>query len=516
MGRVWLRARSACPPSLPVPVCGVGARAGVWVSAASRLPFGGVVGCVCARAPVPRGLLRLLVGVAVRGCVFVRAPRLFPAFPRWGAVCGRACWARVSAVPRHSWLGCRGAVFALCFLGRVLVWLCGVSCWLSLSRALWSLSPHPLSCGLGCWLFFFFSSVVCVCMFRCPSTGWAAVPGLVLPVFAGWSPCASLGLLSSVPSGWGVWPPNVVLAGGLVAVGCSLAPPPPAPPFFSSGGPACSSLCLPWAGARTGPHSVWSSGLLLAVAFCLAKSRPHRSAGLCARWARRPFLPGEVLALPAGRLRQAAACGSGLGGWGCPCPFPSAVPVLTFWVVRDRCCQARMAPCVARGAGVWRAGAAPSGVFGGLFRLVLQVRVSRAVFCRSVLRGVASCCGALLCGVLWCSVPCCLALCRGGSVEVSLACVVVRSAGWSVAGWWLGGAVRCGCLPGCVLLGPGRAARAAGSGRRAWGCPPLGLVHWSRVLWESRSLALVAVAVRSSSSGAYEVALVAAWFITWQ
>ena len=41
LGRVWLRARSACPPPFPVPVCGVGVRAGVLVSAAPRLPSGG-------------------------------------------------------------------------------------------------------------------------------------------------------------------------------------------------------------------------------------------------------------------------------------------------------------------------------------------------------------------------------------------------------------------------------------------------------------------------------------------
>ena len=133
-------------------------------------------------------------------------------------------------------------------------------------------------------------------------------------------------------------------------------------------------------------------------------------------------------------------------------------------------------------AGVWRAGAAPSGVCGGLFWLVLQVRVSRALVCRSVPRRVASWCGvlcfgvpcrgALHCGALRCGVPCCLVLCLGGSGEVSLACVVVRSAGRSVAGWWLGGAVRCGWLAGSVLWGPRRAARAGGSGRCPWGCPP--------------------------------------------
>ena len=146
-------------------------------------------------------------------------------------------------------VGLPGCVFCAFFFGRVLVWLCGVDCWLSLSGALWSLSPHPLSFGLGCWLFFFFFSVVCVRMFRCPFSPWAAVPGLLLPVLAGWSPCASLGVLSSVPSGWGVWPPLLVLAGGLVAVGCSLAPPPP-PPVFSFWGGACLFLPLPSLGWR--------------------------------------------------------------------------------------------------------------------------------------------------------------------------------------------------------------------------------------------------------------------------
>ena len=139
-----------------------------------------------------------------------------------------------------------GWVVAVCFLRFLFFFLrlCGVGCWVSLSRALWALSPHPLSSGLGCWLFFF---VVCVCMFWCPFSRWAAVPGLVLPVLAGWSPCACLGVLSSVPSGWGVWLPLVVLAGGLVAVGCFRAPP-PSPPlvfFFRGGGLPVPSPAFP-------------------------------------------------------------------------------------------------------------------------------------------------------------------------------------------------------------------------------------------------------------------------------
>ena len=160
----------------------------------------------------------------------MRAPRLFPAFPGWGAVCERACWARVTAVPRPSWFGCRGVFTALFLFGMswfaFVVSVAGCPC----PGPCGPCPPVPFLLGWAAGSFFF-SSVVCVCMFQCPFSQWAAVPGLVLP-------CASFGVLSSVPSGWGVWPPLVVLAGGLVAVGCSLAPPPPSPPvfFFLGGG----------------------------------------------------------------------------------------------------------------------------------------------------------------------------------------------------------------------------------------------------------------------------------------
>ena len=164
------------------------------------------------------------------------APRLPPAVSGSGVRCGRVCWARVSAVPSPSWLGCRGVFFAPFFFF-----------WVSLSRALWSLSPHSLSFGLGCWLFFF---VVCVCLFRCPFSRWAAVPGLVLPVVAGWSPCASSGVLSSVPSGGGFgrlwWCWRAVW--WLWAV---FAPPPPPPSVFFFLGGVCLFLPLPSLGWRT-------------------------------------------------------------------------------------------------------------------------------------------------------------------------------------------------------------------------------------------------------------------------
>ena len=218
-GRLSARAVGTGLPTVVRRLC-LGPGCGwVWVLLTPPVLAGVLGGCVCARFPVLPLFCRLfvvfVVGLRFRPahglCVVACALRLPPAASGSGVRCGRACWARVSAVPRHSWLGCRGVFFALFF------WLCGFGYWVSLSRALWPLCPHPLSFGLGCSLFLFF--VVCVCMFRCSSSRWAAVPGLVLPVLAGWPPCASLGVLSLVPSGWGVWPPLVVLAGGLVAVG---------------------------------------------------------------------------------------------------------------------------------------------------------------------------------------------------------------------------------------------------------------------------------------------------------
>ena len=190
---------------------------------------------------------------------------------------------------------CAGPGSRLC--PAILGWVVGVCClrfffWLSLSRALWSLSSHPLSFGLGCWLFFFFRGVcllVSVSLFPLGRCSWLGVAGF------GWVvPLCSFGGPVFGAFWGGVWPPLVVSAGGLVAVGCFRAPPPPSPLccFCWGGGAACSSLCLPLAGARTGLHSVLSSGLLLSVAFCLAVFRPHGLGGLCTWWAWRPFLPG--------------------------------------------------------------------------------------------------------------------------------------------------------------------------------------------------------------------------------
>ena len=219
-GRVTCMARAASVPGLWALGFLLLACVGGWVRVAVGRGFcfhlpvvaGVLGGCFWARFVVLSLFCRLFVvfvvglwcrpafGTCVVSCAFP----LPPVVSGSGVRCGRACWARVSAVPRPSWLGCRGVFFALFFFRFLGVPVPGLV-----------VSHRLLSFRLGCWFFFFF---VGVCFFRCPFSRWAAVPGLVLPVFAGWSACACLGVLSSVPSGWGVWPPSVFLAGGLVAV----------------------------------------------------------------------------------------------------------------------------------------------------------------------------------------------------------------------------------------------------------------------------------------------------------
>ena len=384
------------------PGCGL-----VWVLLTPPVLAGVLGGCVWARFVVLCLFCRLfvvfVVGLRFRPaygmCVVACALCLLPAVSGAGVQCGRACWARVSAVPRPSWLVCRGvffALFLLCLGFALWCWLLGVP----VRGLVAAVPPSPFSrAGLLA-----FSFVVCVCMFRCPFSRWAAVPGLVLPVLAGWSPCASLGVLSSVPSGWGVWPPVVVLAGGFLAVGCFRAPPSP-PLFFGGGGlpvppSAFPGLAHALARIQIGLpsccwrlRSVWPcSGPMgrvgyvhpgLGAPFCRVRSWLCRLGG-CAKRLRVALGQGAGVV----RVLSPLRCRFEPSGW-------SATVVAGHAV----------APCVACGACVWRAGTAPSGVCGGLLRLVLQVRVSRAVLCRSVPRRVASCCGALLRGALWCGVP---------------------------------------------------------------------------------------------------------------
>ena len=184
--------------------------------------------------------------------------------PLLSAVCGGRGWGSVSAcfwdvcgfvgaplAPRRFRF--RRAVWA-CVLGpglgcaqpflvglSVCVFFCAFSFffWVFLSRALWSLSLHPLSFGLGWWLSFFFFLLISVSLFPVGRFSWLGVAGF------GW--VVPLCLFGGPVSGafWG---------GGLAASGdvggrfggCGLFSRlfPLPPPFFFGGG-ACLFLPLP-------------------------------------------------------------------------------------------------------------------------------------------------------------------------------------------------------------------------------------------------------------------------------
>ena len=178
MGPVWFRARSACPPLFPVPVCGVGVRAGP-------------------------------------------GSRLCPALLGW--------------------------VVGVCFLRFFFLALCVVGCWVSLSRALWSLSPHPLSFGLGCWLIFF-SWCVSAC-FGVPFPGgplflaWRCRFWLGGPPVPLWGSCLRCLLGGGFGRLWWCWRAVWWL--------WAVFAPPPSPLCFFLGGGGCLFLPLPSLGWRT-------------------------------------------------------------------------------------------------------------------------------------------------------------------------------------------------------------------------------------------------------------------------
>ena len=156
-------------------------------------------------------------------------PARFPCPPPFPVpVCGVG--ARVSAVPRPSWLGCRVVFFALFFFFS--------GCWVSLSRALWSL-PRLLSFGLGCWLFFFFFLLVSVSLFPVGRCRWLGVAGLgwVVPL------CLFGGPVFGALWVGGLAPFCVV---GERFDGCGLfsraRPPPPFFFFLFGGGGACRAV----------------------------------------------------------------------------------------------------------------------------------------------------------------------------------------------------------------------------------------------------------------------------------
>ena len=158
------------------------------------------------------------------------APRLPPAISGSGLRCGCVCWARVSAVPSPSWLGCRGVFFALLFF---FLFFSGCSC----PGPCCPCPPIPFLSGwAGRSLFFFFS----VSLFPVGRCSWLGVAGfgwvvpLCLfggPVFAafwrgGLAACGDVG-----GQFWRLW--------------AVFAPFPPPPSVFFWGGGACLFFPLP-------------------------------------------------------------------------------------------------------------------------------------------------------------------------------------------------------------------------------------------------------------------------------
>ena len=263
------------------------------------------------------------LGWVCLGSVFGVAPLL-------SAVCGVRGWALVSACFRDLCGFVRFSLAPRPFRFRCVVWACvlgpGFGCappfLAGLSGCVFcafffffpvagcpcpgpcGLFPRLLSFGLGCWLFFFFF----FCLFRCPFFRWAAVFGLVLPVLAGWSPCACLGVLSSVPSGWGGFGPLLCCWRAVWWLWRVFARPCPPPLFFFfwGGGGGAHLAVPPFAFPRLA-FALWlvcgvvgPSPLLAEVPVCYS---PPLLAGFRCRWW------WAVPATPGWGLPAAVVCG---------------------------------------------------------------------------------------------------------------------------------------------------------------------------------------------------------------
>ena len=333
---VRLCASSACTPPLLAGACGVGVCALAWVLATPRhSPLGcwglcmlvyplrlypatpgwgvrcgyvclgsafgcappllaRVLRCLCVRVSAPLVPRHSWLGCAAWVCVLGLGFRLRPSTPGRGVgvcvcLCARsACtrpllagvcgvgvcaWARLSAVPRHSWLGCWG--------------VCVCSC------ARFTCTPPLLAgeCGVG----------VCACarISVAPRHSWPRC----------WGVCMLVCVLRLYPatSGWGVWRGCACLGSGF---GC-------APPIVAG---VLGCLCVRVPAPLVPRHSwlgcvVWVC--VLGLRFRLRPATPGWGVGVCvcscARSACTPPLLAEVCGV--------CVCVCLGSGFGCAPPF---------------------------------------------------------------------------------------------------------------------------------------------------------------------------------------------------
>ena len=151
--------------------------------------------------------------------------------------------------------GCAGPGSRLCpalvgwVVGGFCVFFFFFRCWLSLSRAFWSVPPSPFFRARLLAFFFFFSC------FGAPFPGGALFLACCCRFWPGGPPVPLWGSCLRCPLGGG-FVPFCVVGGRFGGCGLFCRTPLPPPPlffffFFLGGRPGCSSLCLPSAGARS-------------------------------------------------------------------------------------------------------------------------------------------------------------------------------------------------------------------------------------------------------------------------
>ena len=285
---VCLCAHSVCTPLLLAGVCGVGVCVWAWVLAVPChfwLGCWGVFGLGFWRCPATPGwgvrcgcvclgwgfscAQPLLAGVLGCACLCARSACNPPLLA--GSCGGDVCaWARVSAAPRHSWLGCWGLCVRVCALRLYPATPCwGVRCRCACLGSGFGCAPPLLASMLG-------FAFLCALSARTPpllAGVWGCVCVRVLALLVprhSWLGCASwvcvLGLgfwLRPATPGWGVG----VCVCSCARFACN-------PQLLA--GVRCVDVCA-WAGVSAAPRHSWVGcwGVcVLVCALCLYPASP--------------------------------------------------------------------------------------------------------------------------------------------------------------------------------------------------------------------------------------------------